>query len=92
MGAGGEALITADHGNAEQLSNTETGQAHTAHTVNPVPLIYVGRPGSLAETGSLCDIAPTMLHLMGLEIPSEMGGHNLVTLATDNAAAGDENA
>jgi len=55
---GGEALITADHGNAELLNNKETGQAHTAHTSNPVPLIYLGRPGSLADTGSLCDVAP----------------------------------
>ncbi len=78
---GGEALITADHGNAEKLSNAETGQAHTAHTANPVPLIYVGRPGVLAETGSLCDIAPTMLNLMGLKIPEEMGGHPLVTFS-----------
>ncbi|NOX76774.1 MAG: 2,3-bisphosphoglycerate-independent phosphoglycerate mutase [Gammaproteobacteria bacterium] len=80
---GGEALITADHGNAEQLSNRDTGQAHTAHTVNPVPLIYLGRPATLLETGALCDIAPTMLTLMGLEIPTEMGGHSLIQLAGD---------
>lgn len=79
--AGGEALITADHGNAEQLSNKESGQAHTAHTTNPVPLIYVGRPGKLDETGSLCDIAPTMLKLMGLKKPTEMRGHSLVTFS-----------
>jgi 2,3-bisphosphoglycerate-independent phosphoglycerate mutase len=87
---GGEALITADHGNAELLNNKETGQAHTAHTSNPVPLIYLGRPATLAETGALCDVAPTMLALMGLEIPTEMGGHNLVTLNSDDDAAGDE--
>ena len=86
---GGEVLITADHGNAELLSSKETGQAHTAHTSNPVPLIYVGRPATLAETGALCDIAPTMLSLMGLDIPSEMGGHNLVTLTGDSETAGD---
>jgi len=86
---GGEALITADHGNAEQLHDHGTGQAHTAHTVNPVPLIYVGRPGKLAETGSLCDVAPTMLSLMGLDVPEEMGGHNLVTLETTDAAGDD---
>ena len=79
----GEALITADHGNAEQLSSKETGQAHTAHTSNPVPLIYVGRAGTLADTGSLCDITPTMLDLMGLPIPNEMRGHSLVTLDKD---------
>lgn len=77
---GGEALITADHGNAELMSNKETGQAHTAHTSNPVPLIYVGRPAKLDETGSLCDIAPTMLELMGLKKPTEMRGHSLVSL------------
>jgi len=82
-------LITADHGNAEQLHDGNTGQAHTAHTVNPVPLIYVGRPANLAESGALCDIAPTMLTLMGLNIPEEMRGHNLVTLATDEAAGDD---
>ncbi len=86
---GGEALITADHGNAEQLYDHNTGQAHTAHTINPVPLIYVGRPGTLAETGSLCDIAPTMLTLMGLDVPEEMGGHCLVSLTTE-AAEGDD--
>jgi len=78
--AGGEALITADHGNAEQMSSRETGQAHTAHTNNPVPLIYMGRAAQLAETGSLCDVAPTLLQLMGLDKPEEMGGHSLVTL------------
>ena len=77
---GGEALITADHGNAEQMSNSETGQAHTAHTSNPIPLVYVGRPAKLEDTGSLCDIAPTMLKLMGLKKPSEMRGRSLVTL------------
>ena len=76
-------LITADHGNAEQLSDKNTGQAHTAHTCNPVPLIYVGRAGKLADTGSLCDITPTMLDLMGLPIPVEMRGHPLVTLDKD---------
>ncbi|PHQ74145.1 MAG: phosphoglycerate mutase (2,3-diphosphoglycerate-independent) [Marinobacter sp.] len=86
---GGEALITADHGNAEQLYSHETGQAHTAHTVNPVPLIYVGRPGKLAESGALCDIAPTMLTLMGLDIPEEMGGHCLVSLDSDTPEGDD---
>ena len=83
---GGEALITADHGNAERMADPETGQPHTAHTSNPVPLIYVGRPGELEEHGSLCDITPTMLHLMGLEIPEEMGGHSLVKLDEENDA------
>ena len=80
---GGELLITADHGNAEQMRNPETGQPHTAHTSNPVPLIYVGRPATMAETGALSDIAPTLLYLMGLEKPAEMGGSTLLTLARD---------
>jgi len=82
---GGEALITADHGNAEKMLSEETGQAHTAHTTNRVPLVYVGRPATL-EPGSLCDIAPTMLRLMGLPIPLEMTGHNLVDLNSEITA------
>jgi 2,3-bisphosphoglycerate-independent phosphoglycerate mutase len=85
--AGGEMLITADHGNAEQMFDNETTQAHTAHTTNPVPFVYVGRKARLAATGSLEDVAPTMLYLMGLRIPSEMSGRSLVELEeTDNAA------
>jgi len=71
-------LLTADHGNAERMLNRETGQPHTAHTSNPVPLIYVGRESELASVGALSDIAPTMLHLMGLDIPEEMNGRSLV--------------
>ncbi|MBD3669635.1 MAG: 2,3-bisphosphoglycerate-independent phosphoglycerate mutase [Gammaproteobacteria bacterium] len=78
--AGGEMLITADHGNAEMMRNHETGQAHTAHTVNPVPLIYIGRQAEIAESGALCDLAPTMLYLMGIEQPSEMNGRCLVNV------------
>jgi len=80
----GELLITADHGNAEQMMDPETGQAHTAHTSNPVPFIYVGRPSKMMDTGALSDVAPTMLHLMGLDKPSEMGGTTLVNLLEDN--------
>jgi 2,3-bisphosphoglycerate-independent phosphoglycerate mutase len=82
--AGGELLITSDHGNAEMMRNDKTGQAHTAHTSNPVPFIYIGRKASLAESGTLSDIAPTMLYLMGLDIPPEMNGRSIVTL-TDEA-------
>jgi 2,3-bisphosphoglycerate-independent phosphoglycerate mutase len=81
--AGGEALITADHGNAEQMRNPETGQPHTAHTSNPVPLIYVGRPAILEGNGALSDVAPTMLQLMGIEKPAEMGGDSLVVLGSE---------
>jgi len=77
---GGECLLTADHGNAELMSDENTGQAHTAHTSEPVPLIYVGRDAEMANDGRLSDIAPTMLSLMGLEIPAEMTGKPLVTL------------
>ena len=77
--AGGEALITADHGNAEMMFDPATGQPHTAHTLNPVPLVYVGRPARLAEGGALCDLAPTVLRLMGLSAPPAMTGHSLVT-------------
>ena len=78
--AGGEMLITADHGNAEKMRGDDTGQAHTAHTSNLVPLVYVGRPAQLNPNGALCDIAPTMLSLMRLSQPSEMSGRSLVEL------------
>lgn len=88
LAAGGEMLITADHGNAEEMFDPVTGQMHTAHTINPVPLIYVGRPAVMAPTGALEDIAPTMLTLMGLPIPREMTGHPLVELRTTAKARG----
>jgi 2,3-bisphosphoglycerate-independent phosphoglycerate mutase len=75
---GGEVLITADHGNVELMFDDATGQPHTAHTDNPVPLVYVGRPAQLAAGGSLRDIAPTLLHMMGLPRPDEMSGHSLL--------------
>lgn len=75
---GGQLLITADHGNAEQMRDPATGQPHTAHTSLPVPLIYVGEKNLKAvEGGKLSDIAPTMLNLMGMEIPHEMTGKPL---------------
>lgn len=76
---GGECLITADHGNVEQMFDPESGQVHTQHTTLPVPLIYVGnRQLSLSGNGSLADIAPTMLTLLGVPQPAEMTGHSLV--------------
>ena len=75
---GGQLLITADHGNAEQMRDPATGQAHTAHTSLPVPLIYVGDKNVKAvEGGKLSDLAPTMLSLMGMEIPQQMTGKPL---------------
>ena len=76
----GECLITADHGNAEQMLNIETGQAHTAHTCEPVPLIYIGRQAVPVKTGALSDISPTLLSLMGLAQPAEMTGTSLLSL------------
>jgi 2,3-bisphosphoglycerate-independent phosphoglycerate mutase len=78
--AGAELLITADHGNAELMQNGDTGQVHTAHTTNLVPLVYVGRPAVMAEHGALSDIAPSMLHLMNMELPPEMTGTPLVDI------------
>ena len=75
---GGECLITADHGNAEMMVNSTSGQAHTAHTCEPVPLIYVGRNAVPSKTGALSDIAPTLLELMAMEQPSEMTGSSLM--------------
>jgi 2,3-bisphosphoglycerate-independent phosphoglycerate mutase len=80
--AGGEVLITADHGNAEMMHDPSTGQPHTAHTLNVVPFVYVGRPARLVAGGELKDVAPTMLALMGLPQPAEMTGRSLVTLAS----------
>ena len=77
---GSECLITADHGNAEKMKDAETGVAHTAHTSEPVPFIYYGRDASVRNDGTLSDVAPTMLHLMGMEQPPEMTGTPIVTL------------
>jgi 2,3-bisphosphoglycerate-independent phosphoglycerate mutase len=81
LDVGGEALITADHGNAELMFDNKTGQPHTAHTQELVPLIYVGRRAHPVKTnGILSDIAPTMLHLMGITQPKEMTGTPLFEL------------
>ena len=82
---GGEILITADHGNAEQLKTYTTekikSRAYTAHTNNPVPFIYIGRPAKMSlDIGTLADIAPTMLHIMDIPKPDEMTGHSLIRL------------
>lgn len=75
----GHMLITADHGNCEQMQDYISGQAHTQHTLEPVPLIYIGdKSVQIRSGGKLCDIAPTLLHLMGLDKPSEMTGENLL--------------
>jgi len=79
---GGVAVITADHGNAEQNVDPETGEPHTAHTTNPVPVI-VTAPGSL-RSGSLADIAPTVLSLLGLPVPDAMTGTSLYSAKIEN--------
>jgi len=79
--AGGHALVTADHGNADDMGTPEN--PHTAHTYNLVPFVYLTPEGDsggkkVSEGGSLCDIAPTMLELIGVEQPDVMTGQNLL--------------
>jgi len=74
---GGAAIITADHGNAEQMTD-ESGGAHTSHTTLPVPFIVISGDKLRAENGRLCDVAPTVLQLMGIAAPKEMTGRSLV--------------
>ncbi len=81
LSLGGRAFVTADHGNADQMIDYQTGQPHTAHTSNPVPFIACGEEfigQTLREGGRLCDIAPTMLKSMGLAVPEEMTGEALI--------------
>ena len=77
---GYDIVLIADHGNADIMTN-EDGSAHTAHTTNPVPIIYVSERSDEADlsAGKLADIAPTLLHLMNIEPPSAMTGNNLIT-------------
>jgi 2,3-bisphosphoglycerate-independent phosphoglycerate mutase len=77
---GGELLVTADHGNVERMRDDDSGQQHTAHTTNRVPLVFRGRNARMSEDGSLRDIAPTMLYLLGLPQPAEMTGKPLLQL------------
>jgi 2,3-bisphosphoglycerate-independent phosphoglycerate mutase len=85
---GGQMLITADHGNVEQMSDKATGQPHTAHTSQPVPLVYVGPQNvELNATGTLSDVAPTLLQLMHMDVPVEMTGQSIVTILRTRAEA-----
>jgi 2,3-bisphosphoglycerate-independent phosphoglycerate mutase len=88
--AGGAMLITADHGNAEQMTDKSTGQPHTAHTTNLVPLVLVGGRRGVTQlaNGKLADIAPTVLDLLGLEQPVEMTGKSLIVHAGEQREAG----
>ncbi len=76
----GQALVTADHGNCEQMLDYDSGQLHTQHTTEQVPLVYIGRRSLTLKPGGgiLADVAPTLLGLMSLSQPSEMTGQNLV--------------
>ncbi|MEO5332913.1 MAG: 2,3-bisphosphoglycerate-independent phosphoglycerate mutase [Magnetococcus sp. YQC-5] len=82
LSVGGALLITADHGNAD-LMLAESGQPHTAHTLSPAPLIYLGPHSIRLDHGRLCDVAPTLLALMGVPKPMEMEGDNLATHIPD---------
>jgi 2,3-bisphosphoglycerate-independent phosphoglycerate mutase len=77
---GGTLVITADHGNAEMMRDPETGEPHTAHTLNPVPFIVVNPPAVIrrVEDGRLADVSPTLLALLGLKQPAAMTGHSLL--------------
>ena len=74
----GVLIITADHGNAEQMIDNKTGEPHTAHTTNPMPIILIGMENIELKQGKLADIAPTMLDIMGLEKPKEMTGNSII--------------
>jgi len=86
--AGGTLVITADHGNAEMMRDPKTGEPHTAHTLNPVPLIIVNPPGAIAriDNGRLADVAPTLLDILGLPKPAAMTGHSLLASGQRRAA------
>ncbi|MBX3191359.1 MAG: 2,3-bisphosphoglycerate-independent phosphoglycerate mutase [Labilithrix sp.] len=78
---GGALVITADHGNCELMIDPKTGQPHTAHTLGPVPLVYVNdaqRDAKIRDGGRICDVAPTILQIMGLPVPKAMTGHSLL--------------
>jgi len=77
--AGARLLVTADHGNCEMMIDPATGGPHTAHTTNPVPFLVVGDDDCqrLRDGGALCDVGPTLLHMLGLERPAEMDGRDL---------------
>lgn len=87
LAAGGVLLLTADHGNCEQMVDLESGEPHTAHTMNRVPFILVGGPAGIGlDDGCLADIAPTALELLGLPQPRSMTGRSLMRHRAREAA------
>jgi 2,3-bisphosphoglycerate-independent phosphoglycerate mutase len=89
--AGGTLVVTADHGNAEMMRDPQTGEPHTAHTLNPVPLLVVNPPAAIGhlEDGRLADVAPTLLALLGLPQPAAMTGHSLIRPHESRRSAAD---
>jgi 2,3-bisphosphoglycerate-independent phosphoglycerate mutase len=83
--AGGALLITADHGNAERMFDPATGQPHTAHTANRVPVVLIGGWADALRDGALADVAPTLLALMGLPRPAAMTGESLIAARVQGA-------
>jgi 2,3-bisphosphoglycerate-independent phosphoglycerate mutase len=83
LARGGTLLVTADHGNCECMIDPETGGPHTAHTTNPVPIHWISREtrGRRLRDGTLADLAPTILELLGLPVPEEMTGRSLLCSA-----------
>ncbi len=76
---GGTMLLTADHGNCELMWDEASNSPHTAHTTNPVPIYWIGAPSyHQLRDGGLSDLAPSLLELLGLPVPSEMTGHSLI--------------
>jgi 2,3-bisphosphoglycerate-independent phosphoglycerate mutase len=83
---GGALIVTADHGNCELMKDPETGGPHTSHTTNPVPVVVMNGPAAAISDGSLADLAPTILDLLGVSVPPEMTGHSLLRADAARAA------
>jgi 2,3-bisphosphoglycerate-independent phosphoglycerate mutase len=86
LSAGGALVITADHGNCELMKDPATGGPHTSHTTNPVPVVVMSSFHKSIKDGSLADLAPTVLDLMGIPIPREMTGHSILHADAARAA------